>query len=57
MFDHILPKEASQYPELKFEEQNIALLCLDCHTNKGNGFFPESYAKKIMETKKLFNIG
>ena len=53
-FDHILEK--SKYPELKFEEQNIALVCLDCHATKCMGFFPPSYAKLIEKTKELFGI-
>lgn len=35
-FDHILEK--SKYPELRWEESNIQLLCFECHqikTNKG----------------------
>ena len=35
MFDHVLEK--SKYPELKYEEENIMLLCLECHDNKTRG--------------------
>ena len=52
MFDHILEKQ--KYPELKHEEKNIALLCLECHDKKTRGFYPESYLSIINETKKQF---
>lgn len=52
MFDHILEK--SKYPELKYEEDNIAYLCLLCHDSKTRGFPSEEYLKKIQETKLLF---
>lgn len=54
MFDHILEK--SVYPELKFEEDNIAYLCLLCHDNKTRGFPSESYLQKINETKIKYNL-
>lgn len=53
-FDHILEK--SKYPELKYEEKNIKLLCLECHDCKSRGIFPSSYAVIIEKTKKLFNV-
>jgi len=53
-FDHIIEKQS--HPELKYEEKNIALLCIDCHSSKSMGFYPGSYAKKIVETKKLFGV-
>lgn len=54
MFDHILEKH--KYPELKLEEKNIALLCLDCHDCKSRGIYPVSYAIIIQKTKELFGI-
>ena len=54
MFDHILEK--SKYPELKFEEQNIWLLCLECHENKTNCNFSEIMVEKLKETKEIFNL-
>ena len=54
MFDHVIEKQS--HPELKYEENNIALLCLSCHDLKTRGFYPGSYAKKIVETKKLFGV-
>jgi len=53
MFDHILEKE--KYPDLTYEEGDIALLCLSCHDCKTRGFFPESYALLIKKTKELFD--
>ena len=54
MFDHILEKET--YPELKFEEENIALVCLTCHSQKSNGYLTDFYKTKISFVKKKFNI-
>lgn len=54
MFDHILEK--SVYPELKYEEGNIAYLCLLCHDSKTRGFPSESYLQKINETKIKYGI-
>lgn len=33
-FDHILEKGSPKYAHLRYEEDNICLLCWDCHTNK-----------------------
>lgn len=33
-FDHILEKGTEKYAHLRYEEDNICLLCWDCHTNK-----------------------
>jgi hypothetical protein len=33
-FDHILEKGADKYKHLRYEKNNICLLCIDCHTNK-----------------------
>lgn len=54
MFDHLLEK--SSHPELKYEEENIMLVCLDCHTNKGNGFPSDITKLRIEKVKKLFGI-
>lgn len=52
MFDHLLEK--SSYPELKFEEENIAYLCLECHDKKTRGFASINYLQKINKIKTLF---
>lgn len=54
MFDHILEK--SKYPELKFEENNISLLCLECHDEKTRGIVSEKYQEKINQTKMRYEI-
>jgi len=54
MFDHKIEKQS--HPELTYEEKNIELLDLACHDLKTRGFYPGSYAKKIVETKKLFGV-
>lgn len=33
-FDHILEKGTEKYEHLRHVEENICLLCWDCHTNK-----------------------
>ena len=33
-FDHILEKGNKKYAHLRHVEENICLLCFDCHTNK-----------------------
>ena len=33
-FDHILEKGNPKYEHLRYEKENICLLCWDCHTNK-----------------------
>ena len=53
-FDHLLPKAV--YPELRHEENNIILVCIDCHSLKENGFMGAEYADRILQAKKEFNI-
>lgn len=52
MFDHLLEK--SKYPDLKFEEENIMMVCLECHDNKTRGFLTETVIAKINAVKDLF---
>ena len=52
MFDHLLEK--SKYPDLKFEEENIMMVCLECHDNKTRGFLTEKVIAKINAVKDLF---
>lgn len=52
-FDHILEK--SKYPDLSFEENNVQILCLDCHSKKTNGFISEKVRQRIEDVKKLFD--
>jgi len=53
MFDHLLEK--SKYPELKFEEDNIMLVCLECHDNKTRGFLTDLVRGKIQEIRNRYN--
>ena len=52
-FDHILEK--SKYPDLSFEENNIQILCLDCHSKKTNGFISEKVKQRIEEVRRIFD--
>ena len=54
-FDHILEK--SKYPELKYEEENICILCLKCHDEKTRGFVSEFLRNKIKSTKQFYEKG
>ncbi len=54
MFDHLLEK--SKYPELKYEEGNIMILCLECHDKKTRGFISETIQNRINQVKTKFNI-
>ena len=53
MFDHLLEK--SKYPELKYEEQNIMLVCLECHDLKTRGFLTDFVRAKIEEVRNKFD--
>jgi hypothetical protein len=53
MFDHLLEK--SKFPELKHEEDNIMLVCLECHDLKTRGFITDFVRAKIEEVRKKFD--
>jgi len=52
MFDHVLEK--SKYPDLKYEEENICILCLDCHSDKTNCKLSDFMKEKIKKVKEIF---
>lgn len=52
MFDHVLEK--SKYPDLRYEEENICMLCLDCHNNKTNCKLSDFMKEKIKKVKQIF---
>lgn len=52
MFDHLLEK--SKYPDLKFEEENIMLVCLECHDNKTRGFLTDIVRERIKIVREKF---
>lgn len=49
-FDHLLEK--SKWPELKYEERNIALVTFEEHTLKTNGFPLEKHKELIEIARK-----
>ena len=51
-FDHLLEK--SKYPDLAFNEDNIFICCLDCHTKKTNGHPTEKHLEAINKAKEQF---
>ena len=52
MFDHVLEK--SKYPDLRYEEENICMLCLDCHSDKTNCKLSDFMKEKIKKVKEIF---
>lgn len=54
MFDHVLEK--SKYPDLKYEEENICMLCLDCHSDKTNCKLSDFMKEKIKKVRYKFGI-
>lgn len=53
-FDHILEK--SKYPELRYNEKNIWLLCMTCHDNKSRGNLSDSMKQKIQQIAGLLKV-
>lgn len=53
MFDHLLEK--SKYPDLSKEEDNIMLVCLECHDNKTRGFLTDFVRQKIEKVRIKYN--
>jgi len=52
-FDHLLEK--NKHPDLKFEEENIMMVCLECHDNKTRGNLTDFVRHKIEEVRKRFD--
>jgi 5-methylcytosine-specific restriction endonuclease McrA len=53
MFDHLLEK--SKYPDLATEEDNIMIVCLECHDNKTRGFLTDLVRQKIEKVRTKYN--
>ncbi|MEK6879613.1 MAG: HNH endonuclease signature motif containing protein [Nanoarchaeota archaeon] len=51
-FDHLLEK--SKYPDLRYEKENIMLLCWQDHSSKTNGFPPEKVKQNIIKICEKF---
>lgn len=54
MFDHLLEKQ--KYKKLEFEEENIWLVCLECHDEKSRGIITDKYREKINFVITKFNV-
>lgn len=52
--DHLIEK--STHPELRYEPDNITVVCIDCHGCKTNGFPKPKHEQLIDEAKKRFKI-
>lgn len=51
--DHLMPK--SKFPELRYEKENILVVCLACHTNREGGFPRPRHLEAIERAKIRFN--
>ena len=54
MFDHLLEK--SKYPDLKYFERNILLVCGDCHACKTDGHPKPKHLDAIIIVKEIYGI-
>ena len=52
MFDHLLEK--NKYPSLAYDENNICLMCLECHDNKTRGFMNTVVRDKLNKVKHYY---
>jgi 5-methylcytosine-specific restriction endonuclease McrA len=52
-FDHLLEK--STYPELRYKEENIFLVCVECHDKKTRGFPTDKHKEAIVNFKTKYN--
>lgn len=52
-FHHLMPK--AKYKDLEFEEKNIMILDLECHSKIENGFISEKVKQRIEEVKEMFD--
>ena len=53
---HILEKGNAKYEHLKYEIDNLMLLCEQCHSKTTNGHPSEKIKQKTEETKRKYNI-
>lgn len=53
--EHVLEKGNDRFAHLRYCEDNIRVICQDCHSLKSNGFPTEKYQEIIDETLKKFN--
>lgn len=51
-FDHLLEK--SKYPERAFDEHNIFLCCLSCHSKKTDGHPTDKHLQAIKRIKEIY---
>ena len=53
-FDHILEKSPKMFPTLRYEERNIVLCCLECHSVKTSERYTDKMKGIIYGTAKYF---
>jgi 5-methylcytosine-specific restriction endonuclease McrA len=54
-FDHLIEK--STHPQFRHEEDNILLVCFDCHGSKTNGFPGERHLQQMNKAFQKFIEG
>ncbi len=54
--DHLLEKGVDKYEYLKYEIDNLFLVCCECHTKKGNGFPTDKHKAAIEDAKQRYNL-
>ena len=55
-FEHLLEKALERYKHLRYEPDNLILICIDDHAKKTNGFPLPKHQELIEQAKKRFNI-
>ena len=56
MFDHILEKGNKKYEFLKYNEDNLIYLCLECHDKKSRRFITDLIRERIELIKTKYNL-
>jgi HNH endonuclease len=54
---HLLPKGTSRYHHLKYEIDNLMLLCWNCHSNTEAGKSSAEVIRRTQQAKELFGVG
>lgn len=52
--DHLIAK--STHPELRYEEENLFICCLQCHSSKESGFPKPKHKEAMDRAKERFKI-
>lgn len=53
--EHVLEKGVERFKHLRYNKNNIQIICSECHNCKSNGFPTEKYKLIIEDTMNKFN--